>query len=207
MPPTRKPQVKIVYRGDAILELDNGILLSTEDEDLIPFIYFKLGSNGRYVRLRGNYPHWNQDASLHSVVCSRKEQKLDDKYVVDHIDNNRLNNTRDNLTYADTRTNSTKDRKESSKYYRVSYSKHKDRWRVCFHVDQGKIEEFGSYKTETEAAYWSDVFAIRFLPANALLNFPDAGDLTRLEALLINSIRPWQQDKPTHLMKHAEETL
>lgn len=200
---TLRQDVFIAERFDDHIKLTNEVLLSIEDEDIVPFIYRTAGSSGRYFRLKGKHGHWQTDTSLHKVIASRLG--VDPSLIVDHINNNKKDNRRSNLQGVTTRTNSTKNRTGTSKYYRVSWHAKSGKWRIAFHVDQGVIETFGHFKDQDEAAFWSDVYAIRFLADPVLLNFPDNGQLYLEEALLVDTKRPWYREIP-NLEKLYEPT-
>tara|TARA_R110002096_G_C14282517_1_gene696754 strand:- start:119 stop:592 length:474 start_codon:yes stop_codon:yes gene_type:complete len=73
------------------------------------------------------------------------------KMVVDHIDNNRLNNCLNNLQLISQRKNTSKDREGySSKYVGVSWSKNNKKWRAEISVD-GKSKYLGYFIDELEA--------------------------------------------------------
>jgi hypothetical protein len=71
--------------------------------------------------------------------------------IVDHIDNNKLNNCVDNLQLISQRINSSKDRKEkSSNYTGVSFYKPLNKWRAYIYINS-KIKHLGYFDTELEA--------------------------------------------------------
>lgn len=74
--------------------------------------------------------------------------------IVDHIDQNPLNNRRENLRIVDRRVNALnsipkREGKYSSKYKGVSWSKQCQRWRAWVKVGKNTISRF--FKTEEEA--------------------------------------------------------
>ena len=75
------------------------------------------------------------------------------KLVVDHIDNDKLNNKLENLQIVTSRVNTSKDRKGySSKYVGVYYNdKGINRWRATTSVN-GKVVGLGSFNTEERAS-------------------------------------------------------
>ena len=73
------------------------------------------------------------------------------KLVVDHIDNNPLNDKLYNLQLITQRENLTKDIKSSSKYAGVSWHKATQKWRARIQVN-GINKHLGVYKTEKEAS-------------------------------------------------------
>ena len=75
------------------------------------------------------------------------------KLVVDHIDNDKLNNKLENLQIVTSRVNTSKDRRGySSKYVGVHYNKKgTNHWRSTISVD-GKIIGLGCYPNEERAS-------------------------------------------------------
>lgn len=74
------------------------------------------------------------------------------KMVVDHIDNNPLNNNIENLQIISHRHNVSKNRtNKSSKYVGVCWCKSKKRWRAKIQID-GKIVHLGYFRDEFKAA-------------------------------------------------------
>ena len=106
--------------------------------------------------------------------------KPDEDMVIDHKDNNRLNNRRSNLrmvTGAENTQNRSKIIRENttSKYIGVSFEKRKNKWYVKY-----SRKHLGSFGTEIEAAKRYDTYV--------LLKFgPDAktNDLVKLEEITI----------------------
>ena len=74
------------------------------------------------------------------------------KLVVDHIDNNKLNNRLDNLQLTTNRENTSKDRKGcSSKFIGVSWFKRDNKWKASIYIN-GKLIHLGYFDTEEEAS-------------------------------------------------------
>ena len=71
--------------------------------------------------------------------------------VVDHIDNNPLNNELGNLQIISQRENSSKDTKGSSQYTGVCWDKSRKKWLSCITIN-GKLKYLGRFKDETKAA-------------------------------------------------------
>jgi hypothetical protein len=81
---------------------------------------------------------------LNYTRCGMKE-------IIDHIDNNKLNNRVDNLQVTTQRHNSSKDKKnKTSKYTGVSFDKSKRRWVSVIFV-QNKAKNMGRFKCEFAA--------------------------------------------------------
>lgn len=73
------------------------------------------------------------------------------KLVVDHKDNNPLNNQLNNLQIISHRINSSKDRNHTSKYIGVSWYKKSNKWLAKIR-HKGKCTRLGKYDTEEEAS-------------------------------------------------------
>lgn len=74
------------------------------------------------------------------------------KIVVDHKDNNKLNNHIDNLQIISNRENTSKDKKGcSSKYTGVYLHKRTKKWRAAIYVN-GKSKHLGLFNCELEAS-------------------------------------------------------
>ena len=72
--------------------------------------------------------------------------------VIDHLDNNPLNNNVNNLRLTSNRENSSKDRKVgTSSYTGVAFHKHNKKWYSCIRIN-GKRKYLGYFKTEIEAS-------------------------------------------------------
>lgn len=75
------------------------------------------------------------------------------KLVVDHIDNNPLNNHVSNLQLISNRLNLSKDKKnKTSNYTGVSWKKNNNKWQVGIYIN-GKYKYVGLFKCELKAHY------------------------------------------------------
>jgi hypothetical protein len=73
--------------------------------------------------------------------------------VVDHVDNNRLNNYVSNLQLTSQRHNSSKDKSgHTSDYIGVSYDKSRGKWLSVAYI-KGKMKHIGRFRCELSAAY------------------------------------------------------
>lgn len=70
--------------------------------------------------------------------------------IVDHIDNNKMNNHLSNLQLTDVRGNASKDKVGTSKYVGVSWKERDQRWVTSIHINGGK-KWLGQYKNEYDA--------------------------------------------------------
>lgn len=113
----------------------------------------KLGSTGRYrVNLCVN--NIRKDTQIHQLVAIAFLNHVPCGFdiVVDHINNNKLDNRLVNLQLISQRENSNKDRKnESSKYRGVTWDKKAKRWLSQIQVN-GKKVYLGRFKSEEEAS-------------------------------------------------------
>ena len=73
------------------------------------------------------------------------------KIVVDHIDNNKLNNKLYNLQLITHRENISKDKKGISKYTGVCWNKAAKKWQSAIRIN-GKIKHLGIFTNEIEAS-------------------------------------------------------
>ena len=71
------------------------------------------------------------------------------KVVVDHIDNNPLNNRLDNLQLISQRENSSKDKIGYTSRF-IGVSKHRGKWRASIHF-KGKMNHIGYFDSEYDA--------------------------------------------------------
>ena len=72
------------------------------------------------------------------------------KIVVDHKDNNKLNNRLSNLQLVSQRENLSKDRNGTSKYTGVCWSKQRSKWVSQIRIN-GKLKHLGYFDSEEEA--------------------------------------------------------
>lgn len=76
--------------------------------------------------------------------------------VVDHIDNNKINNTVSNLQLVSNRRNSSKDQKShnrSSRFVGVTFNKDAKKWKACIRIERRQYF-IGYFETEEEASEW-----------------------------------------------------
>jgi HNH endonuclease len=118
--------------------------------------------------------------SIHRLIASPPSG-----FVVDHIDGNTLNNTRENLrvcTYSQNSANAMKKKfkqgKPTSLFKGVFYNKQNKNWRCRIQL-QGAVKEVGSFRHERDAAEAYNKAAVELFGEFAKLN--DLGEKTWLQ--------------------------
>lgn len=81
--------------------------------------------------------------------------KSDRKFVIDHIDNNKLNNKLQNLQLISNRENSTKDKKSKSNHFNIY--KNNNSWLVRLRIN-GVKKSIGTFKNINDAIIKRDEF-------------------------------------------------
>ena len=118
------------------------LLISKEDEELLKLYRILFDKNSGYFRVylgKGKYTY------LHRLIVNA--QKGD---IVDHIDRNRQNNTRENLRIVTSATNNY-NREVKNKLGRgIYFDKFGNRFRACI-SHENKTLKLGSFKTLIEA--------------------------------------------------------
>ena len=112
----------------------------------------------------------SKSISMHRELMNAPEDRL-----VDHRNNNALDNRVDNLrlaTYSQNRINSRRDKSStSSKYIGVSLDKSRNRWVAYVNIERKRIH-LGRFKNEIDAAKKHDEAAKKYQGEFARLNFP-----------------------------------
>ena len=109
-------------------------------------------STGRYsVTLSQNGKKFNRCISVLVAMSFLNHKPGGFKLVVDHIDNNSLNDRLYNLQVITQRKNCSKDKKGSSKYTGVSWRKRTNKWKASISINN-KSKHIGLFKNELEAA-------------------------------------------------------
>lgn len=116
----------------------------------------KTGSNGDgYLMVCFNKDMNQKTFKVHQLVAIAFLNHKPDgtlNIVVDHIDNNKLNNNVENLQLTTNRHNASKDKKNtSSKYTGVSWCKKSKKWTARIRVNR-KQKYLGCFNCETEAS-------------------------------------------------------
>ena len=109
--------------------------------------------NAKYKKLSLSKDGVERSFNVHVLVAMAFLGHVPGGYalVVDHIDNDRLNNNLNNLQLVTARENTSKDRRGgSSKYVGVSWHKNHKKWISNISVD-GKQKHLGYFKNEIDA--------------------------------------------------------
>jgi hypothetical protein len=155
------------------IKLTKGMVALVDDEDY------------EYLNLR----KWHADkiGNTYYASCSiigsngwkyrmhRMVMNVDDStIIIDHIDQNGLNNQKSNLriaTHSQNLINKPKKKNTLSSYFGVTYDKTKQRWvgRICIN---GKKKSTKRFKDEVDAAIAYDILSRQFHGEFAKINFP-----------------------------------
>ena len=140
--------------------IDNEILISNEDFEIFNNFKFSikkipggLFSSDKYACFKIN----NKEYFLHQYIYSEilKVNILDDM-IINHHNNNKLDNRRENLRIINKLTpiNIT------SKYFGVSFNKHSNKWEASIYHNNKTVSI--SYENEIDAAYQYDLFITKY---------------------------------------------
>ncbi len=161
--------------GDCIIEMFDKNKIKVGETIVDEDIYYKIKVNKYPVSLekRNNYAQiWVNKTKyrLHRWISDIK-----DKEIVDHINNNRLDNRQENLRCVTSQQNSfntSKRKNTSSKFLGVSYNIQKKVW-CAFISFNGKSIYLGSSKDEIECAKIRDKATLKYFGIHGKLNFPE----------------------------------
>ena len=130
------------------LSNNRGITL-VDDEDYENLLKYKWRINKGYARTSIKiYGKW-KSKTMHRIIMD-----VSNKFQVDHIDNNRLNNQKNNLrivTQQQNNMNRIKGKNCSSKYKGVSKAKDRNTWRAAIRFNK-KYIHIGCFLNEKDAA-------------------------------------------------------
>ena len=110
-------------------------------------------SKSGYLIVRLNKNKIGKTYSIHQLIAINFLNHIQCGFllVIDHIDNNKLNNALDNLQIITNRQNTSKRiTKYSSKYVGVSFDKKNEKWMSSIRIN-GKSKHLGRFNTEEEA--------------------------------------------------------
>ncbi len=114
----------------------------------------KLGKGDVYLTVNLYKDGAGKTLSVHTLVATAFLNHTPNRYegfIVDHIDNDPLNNRVDNLQLITQRHNLSKDSKGSSEYVGVSWNKQTSKWRASVYID-GSYKFLGGFSNELEAS-------------------------------------------------------
>lgn len=138
------------YNGDyQISNLGNVKSLKQTKERLL-----KLGSNGSgYLKVDLSKNNKCKTRTVHQLVAESflGHSPNGMKSIVDHIDNNSLNNRVDNLQIITHRKNTSKDKAGVSKYTGVFWDEKGNKWRALISINN-KLIHLGMFHCEIEAS-------------------------------------------------------
>lgn len=144
------------------IKLSKGEYTLVDDEDFEYLNQWKwslLESRGAKYAMRNDYSNGVKSIKMHRLIMNLNS---DNKELVDHIDNDGLNNQKVNLRLATRRQNSLNRKswkKSSSIYLGVNFHKHSNKWVARIRTDNKRLN-LGSFKTEQEAAIAYNLAAI-----------------------------------------------
>jgi hypothetical protein len=112
---------------------------------------------------------------LHNAIFEHHHGKISIGKLIDHKDNNTLNNRLTNLreaTRAQNNANARKRRNTSSRFKGVSFAIDRRQWHVSIRINK-RLHNLGDFVTEEEAACVYDTAAKQYFGEFARLNFPE----------------------------------
>lgn len=157
---------------------------------------YKSGQTKQYVFTR-RYMDKNASLNMHELILG----KPPDGHVIDHLDNNGLNNRRDNLRFATYEQNSQNRKKKAntkSKYIGVYICDKTKKWNA-----QYSKTHLGTFDIEEDAGKQYDTFVLLKLgkdsKTNGLVSYDEVQDLN------IDDILPKKKERnlPLHISYHS----
>lgn len=168
------------------ITLSKGCFATVDDEDVEFLIRWKwclLGNGGYAIRWSSRAKGIKKQAVfMHREIFFRQNPTADTSMEVDHRDQNKLNNRRDNLRLC-TNSQQCQNKKirshNKSGYIGVSWHKHMKLWRATVCVN-GKQTTAGYYDNARDAALKRDELARMVHGEFAVFNFPGPGEISAL---------------------------
>jgi len=152
------------------IPLTKGAFALVDDADYDWLMQYKWRLNSKGYAIRSYYVHYQEIVlCMHRVIMDAQPGQ-----IVDHIDGNRLNNTRANLRFV-TRQQNLQYRHvfANSKTGYKGVSRRNNRWHARIGLD-GRVIHLGYYESPEFAAQIYDAAAQWLFGEYAILNFPDA---------------------------------
>lgn len=147
------------------IPIGRGLAAVIDDDDLL------LVDNRRWYAMKSKYTTYAYSTSKPTIYMHRLILDAKPGQVVDHIDGNGLNNTRDNIRLCTQRQNIQRSvkRKIRTSAYKGVY-RHRDKWSVAIIVN-GVNKHLGTFRDEADAARAYDQAALSEFGEFASLNF------------------------------------
>ncbi len=128
-------------------------IIDAQDVDLVAYLWHAhIGQSGRVYARRSVYKPKRHYEYLHNVIYYRvNKQDISPQFIIDHIDNDPLNNRRSNLrevTFSQNLYNSKK--RDKTQLKGAHFNKRDKRWTSTI-TTNGKIIWLGSFSTPEEA--------------------------------------------------------
>lgn len=152
------------------IKLTRNKVALVDDEDfeyLSQFNWRALKDHNTWYAVR--YSSDNSSIKMHRELMNVADRKI----LVDHKDQNGLNNTKDNLrlcTHAQNMANRKFQANNTSGYRGVAWDKKNKKWRAAIKIN-GKTTSLGNYDDPIEAAKVRDAAALKYYGEFARLNF------------------------------------
>lgn len=172
--------------SEIILSDGTKVLVSEVDYPFIVFFYdIKVDKSGYVVCTLKQKNMGLRSGKLHNIII--QERTIRGKYVIDHINSNKLDNRRENLRYCTHQENMMnrkiqeiyKGRKVTSSYKGVHWSEIDKAW-ITQIGDSGKVIKLGLFDSEIAAAncynYHAERIQKEFANINSNIPFMDKSE-------------------------------
>ena len=156
------------YKGARVIGISKGMYTLVDESD-----YAQLSRYKWYMMKGGRNRYAFRAAGKKQIKMHRQITRAPAGLVVDHIDNDGLNNRRSNLRLCTIKQNSrnARGRKGTSEYKGVCWCKLCEKWQASIACD-GRGKTIGFFEHEIDAALAYDEYARELFGEYAYLNFP-----------------------------------